>query len=76
MLHVLHHVLQYSVSDIADEEIMLRVTIRKEWGKGVRVISYHRGHIRDFSYRSQDSCYQLPKAGFQLPKFVLLVTLL
>ena len=74
MLHMLHHVLQHGVSDIADEEIMLRMTIRKERGEGVRVISYHRPtfvvlvtavKIRVISYRKQDfsyqdSCYQLP----------------
>lgn len=74
MLHMLHHVLQHGVSDIADEEIMLRMTIRKERGEGIRVISYHRHtfvvlvtavKIRVISYRKQDfsypdSCYQLP----------------
>ena len=71
---MLHHVLQNSVSDIADEEIMLRVAIRKERGESVRVISYHGStfvvlvttvKIRVISYRKQDfsyrdSCYQLP----------------
>ena len=74
MLHMLHHVLQHSVSDIADEKVMLRVAIRKERGEGIRVISYHGSTFvvlvttvkirvisytkQDFSY--QDSCYQLP----------------
>ena len=74
MLHMLHHVLQHSVSDIADEKVMLRVAIWKERGEGVRVISYHGStfvvlvttvKIRVISYRKQDfsyqdSCYQLP----------------
>lgn len=71
---MLHHVLQHSVSDIADEKVMLRVAIRKERGEGIRVISYHGSTFvvlvttvkirvisypkQDFSY--QDSCYQLP----------------
>jgi len=37
---MLHHVLQHSVSDIADEKVMLRVAIRKERSEGIRVISY------------------------------------
>ena len=74
MLHMLHHVLQHSVSYIADEKVMLRVAIRKERGEGVRVISYHGStfvvlvtavKIRVISYPKQDfsyhdSCYQLP----------------
>ena len=77
MLHMLHHVLQHGVSDIADEEIMLRMTIRKERGESVRVISYHGPtfvvlvtavKIRVISYQKQDfsypdSCYQLPGFG-------------
>ena len=74
MLHVLHHVLQDSVSHITDEQIMLRMTIRQERGESIRVISYHEStfvvlvtavKIRVISYRKQDfsyqdSCYQLP----------------
>ena len=74
MLHVLHHVLQDSVSHITDEQIMLRMAIRQERGESIRVISYHESTFvvlvtavkirvisyqkQDFSY--QDSCYQLP----------------
>jgi hypothetical protein len=67
MLHMLHHVLQHGVSDIADEKVVLRVTIRKERGEGVRVISYHRYtfvvlvttvKIRVISYLKQDFSYQ------------------
>jgi hypothetical protein len=74
MLHMLHHVLQNSVRHIADEQIMLRVTIGQKRRKRVRVFSYHSMHIRVFSYRCQDSCFQLPKSGFQLPRFVFSVT--
>ena len=67
MLHMLHHVLQHGVSDIADEEIMLRMTIREERGKRIRVISYHEStfvvlvtavKIRVISYQNQDFSYQ------------------
>ena len=74
MLHVLHHVLQNSISHITDEQIMLRMAIRQERGERIRVISYHESTFvvlvtavkirvisyqkQDFSYR--DSCYQLP----------------
>lgn len=37
---MLHHILQDSVRDIADEEIMLRMAVWKE-GRQFRVISYH-----------------------------------
>ena len=80
MLHMLHHVLQHGVSDVADEKVMLRVTVRKERGEGVRVISYHGStfvvlvttvKIRVISYRKpdfsyQDSCYQLPELDKRL----------
>ena len=71
---MLHHILQDSVSDITNEQIMLRMTIRQERGEDIRVISYHESTFvlsvtavkirvisyqkQDFSYR--DSCYQLP----------------
>ena len=71
---MLHHILQDSVSDITNEQIMLRMTIRQKRGEGIRVISYHESTFvvlvtavkirvisyqkQDFSYR--DSCYQLP----------------
>ena len=74
MFHVLHHVLQDSISDITDKQVMLRMTIRQERGESIRVISYHEStfvvlvtavKIRVISYRKQDfsyqdSCYQLP----------------
>ena len=74
MLHVLHHVLQDSISHITDEQIMLGMAIRQERGESIRVISYHEStfvvlvtavKIRVISYRKQDfsyqdSCYQLP----------------
>ncbi len=57
---MLHHVLQHGISDIANEEIMLRMTIREKRGKHIRVISYHESmfvvlvttvKIRVISYR-------------------------
>ena len=67
MLHVLHHVLQDSVSDITDKQIMLRMTVREERGKRIRVISYHEMtfvvlvtavKIRVISYQKQDFSYR------------------
>lgn len=71
---MLHHVLEDGISDIADEQIVLRVPIREQGGQRVRVFSYHRStfvfsdtdvKIRVFSYQNkdfsyQDSCFQLP----------------
>ena len=73
MLHVLHHVLQNRVGDIADEQVMLRMTVRQKGREGVRVFSYHEAwfvfsvthvKIRVFSY--QDSCFQLPRFVFSV----------
>ena len=63
---MLHHVLQHRVGNVADEQIMLRMTIREEGGK-IRVFSYNAAtfvfsvtavKIRVFSYRKQDFSYR------------------
>jgi len=71
---MLHHILEDSVRNIADEEIMLRMPVRQQRGQRVRVFSYHRRtfvfsgtdvKIRVFRYRCKDfsyldSCFQVP----------------
>lgn len=49
MLHVHHHVFQNSVRDIADEQIMLRVSIRDEGQGKLPVLSWSEGEICGFS---------------------------
>lgn len=68
-----HHVLQDSVSHIADEQVMLRMPIRHQRDNRVRVISYHASSswfqvppsrfVLSVTHRL-DSCYQLPPLRF------------